>query len=95
MADITHDTDTEAQAQRAFLFHCTASWDRHAITLDLTGGNLPAGTCLTGWVFDREIDVSVSAPLPLPLPPEPVLRGLRSAGYYVWDGHIVPTATTQ
>ena len=33
--------------------------------------------------------------LSLALSPEPVLRGLRHAGFYVWKAPSGPTATTQ
>lgn len=86
---------TDTQVLTAYLFHCTAGAHKHAITLDLTAANLPAATCLTGWVFDGEVRVSAAEPLPFRLAPEPVLRGLRGSGYYVWYSRSAPTATTQ
>ncbi len=80
---------------RAFLFHCMADARRKAISLDLTAANIPAGSCLTGWVFDGEVRVSVQEPLPVAIAPEPVLRGLRSSGYFVWEEGSNPKSTTQ
>ena len=76
---------------KAFLFHCTAAWETHAISLDLTGRNLPPSACLTGWVFEREVMIGSREPLPLPVARDAVLHGLTSAGYYVWHDSRHPT----
>jgi hypothetical protein len=95
MTPTTPSATSEAQPVRAYLFHCTAARETHALTQDLTAANLPAGACLTGWVYDGEVRVSVSEPLPFRLSPEPVLRGLRAQGYFIWHDNHGPSATTQ
>lgn len=95
MTPTSTGTTGGTQPLRAYLFHCTTARETHALTMDLTASNLPAGACLTGWVYDGEVRVSVSEPLPFRLSPEPVLRGLTGQGYYIWHDSHGPSATTQ
>ncbi|RTL71115.1 MAG: hypothetical protein EKK41_11895 [Hyphomicrobiales bacterium] len=95
MTSMTTSAATGSQPIRAYLFHCMGARETHALTLDLTAANLPAGACLMGWIYDGEVRVSVSEPLPFRLSPEPVLRGLRGQGYFIWHDNHGPMATTQ
>lgn len=95
MAPRLPKTRSGEDAQRAFLFRCAGDDELHAISLDSTARNIITRQCLTGWVLEGEIGVGVQDALPLALSPEPVLRGLRHAGFYVWKAPSGPTATTQ
>jgi len=83
------------EAQRAYLFRCEGDAELHAISLDVTARNIKTRQCLTSWVLEGEVVVGVHEALPLALSPEPVLRGLRHAGFYVWKAPSGPHATTQ
>jgi hypothetical protein len=86
---------SDDEAQRAFLFHCAFEADLHAISLDRSGSNIMPGQCPTGWVLDQEVMIGVQDALPVALAPEPVLRGLRNVGFYVWKEGSNPKSTTQ
>lgn len=86
---------SEDEAQKAYLFHCLGDGELHAISLDSSARNITARQCPCGWVLDGEVIVGVQEALPLALDPEPVLRGLRSMGFYVWKAPLAPHATTQ
>ena len=94
MAPETPPTVPEDEAQHAFLFRCADDAKLRAISTDPTARNITTRQCLTGWVAEGEIIVGVQEALPLALNPEPVLRGLRNSGFYVWKAPA-PTATTQ
>ncbi len=85
----------EGDAQRAYLFRCQGDEDLRAISVDPTARNINTRQCVTRWLPEGEIVVGVQEALPLALNPEPVLRGLRNTGYYVWKAPSGPTGTTQ
>ncbi len=66
----------------------------YAITRDKNGNNLPL---LSGdWIFQKEVVLGVQEPLTIGIDPEPVLRGLRSDGYFIWPlKSIEPFGTSQ
>lgn len=66
----------------------------YAVTLDPEGRNLPALNS-GGWAFDREIALGVWEALPVPIAPEPVIRGVRAHGFYVWQDNSNPKGTSQ
>jgi hypothetical protein len=83
-------------AEDAYLFQCGD--DRlYAVTLDSKGDNLPPRTCPSGWKFLQAFPLGIREPLPMSISPEPVIRGIRSVGYYIWrEGYgRDPSATSQ
>lgn len=85
------DSDT------AYLFECDSEERLFAISTDSGGANLPSRTCPAGWRFKMAFQLGMREAMPLAMDPEPVLRGLRSVGYYVWrEGAIRnPSGTSQ
>jgi hypothetical protein len=86
------DTD----AEDAYLFECDCE-PLFAITRDATGSNLPPRSCPQGWRFNSAFALGVREVMPRTINPEPVLRGLRAVGYYIWrEGYVRnPLGTTQ
>jgi len=67
-----------------------------AVSLDPTGSNIPNSGCYEGWQHVMEFPLGVREVIPVAMSPEPILRGIRAYGYYVWsEGVARPTATTQ
>lgn len=77
----------------AYLF-CDPGSGMYAVTLDPDGLNLPPIKS-GGWTFDRKIALGVWEALPVPISPEPVLRGVKAQGYYVWRDKSNPKGTSQ
>jgi hypothetical protein len=64
------------------------------VSLDSHGKNLPV--CDGGWVLRTEFSLGVHEPVPAPIDPEPILRGIRSQGYFVWQARrTLPYGTAQ
>jgi hypothetical protein len=84
----------DQDAIEAYLFRC-AETGRHAVSKDRSGSNLPSTGSVGRWRFVQEVAVGVRDPLPIPGDPEPVLRGLVDAGYYVWPQGTNPHGTSQ
>ena len=77
----------------AHLFRCGPLL---AVSLDPTGSNLPDGKCYEGWKRVADFPLGVREPVPAAMNPEPILRGIRVYGYYVWsEASARPTGTTQ
>ena len=72
----------EFEAAQAYMFELGDS-DLFAVTLDCTGSNLPAGDG-SEWRLRDEFLLGVQDLMPVPLNPEPVLRSIRSKGYFTW-----------
>ena len=67
-----------------------------AISNDPTGKNIPRNACPEGWRLKSEFALGVREPLPVAIDAEPILRGLRRLGYYIWrEGVKNPHGTTQ
>jgi hypothetical protein len=79
----------------AYLFRRREDPSLHAISRDPTGANLPTDGTTGGWVFDGMVALGVREALPLPVNPEPLLRGLMSDGFYVWQDRSNPSGTSQ
>jgi len=83
----------DLDAQPAHLFRCG---DLFAVSLDPTGSNIPRAGCYEQWQHVSEFALGVHEAVPAAMNPEPILRGIRAYGYYVWsDASVRPTATTQ
>jgi hypothetical protein len=83
----------DAEVVQAYLFRCEDN-GLYAVSLDPSGSNLPRNACAEGWHLERAFPLGVQDPVPAAIPPEPILRGLRNTGYYVWrEG--TPYGTTQ
>ena len=70
--------------------------DLFAVSLDPTGANIPRDGCYDGWKYVSELQLGVHEVMPVAMNPEPILRGIRAHGYYVWSASSgSPTGTTQ
>jgi hypothetical protein len=76
---IYRDTD----AIKAYLFHCDDT-GLYAVSLDPSGRNIPRSSCPQGWQLETEFLLGVREPVPASIAPEPIIRGIRNLGYYVW-----------
>lgn len=86
---------TPEDARIAFLFE---RLEPHifAITLDREGANLPASDGFHRWERVAEFPLGVQEVVPTAADPEPILRGLRARGYFIWEaGHTQPFGTSQ
>jgi hypothetical protein len=82
-------------ARPAFLFQCDGS-DLLAVTLEKNGRNLPRKEGDGAWSLVAEFPLGVQEVMPANIDPEPILRGLRADGYFVWaEDHIEPFGTSQ
>ncbi len=80
-------------ATRAYLYF-NSEEPLKAITRDRKGANLP--TLRGSWVFQREVLLGVQEPFEAGIDPEPILRGLRAGGYFIWPAaSIEPFGTSQ
>ena len=73
----------DIDAEDAYFFECACE-PLFAVTLDATGSNLPLRACPCGWRFNWAFALRVREGMPRAIDPEPVLRGLRAVGYYIW-----------
>ena len=58
----------------------------YAVTADRSGLNLPSDGADAPWTFVRSFALGVRHAMPFSQDPEPILRGLETSGYFVWDG---------
>jgi hypothetical protein len=79
-------------AWNAFFFQC-GDEQLFAVSLDKTAGNIPRSTCTQGWLLREEFLLGVQEPVPAPISPEPILRGIRAKGYYIWRNANQPKRT--
>jgi hypothetical protein len=86
----------DVDARAAYLFFCPST-NRYGVTLDKSGSNLPQQGCDAGWQLQAEFPLGIHEALPVPMDPEPVLRGIKSVGYFVWRESPVrnPRGTSQ
>lgn len=74
-------TNDEQQAV-AFLFEENGG-SRRAIARDVIGERLPHAP--RGWSLSRSFLLAVEHVPPVDVEPEPVIRAVRTDGYYCWD----------
>jgi hypothetical protein len=67
--------------RRAYAF---SSGPCRAVTLDQSGSNLPALTDGVAWVLERPFLLGVRNIGLDGISPEPIIRGVLCAGYYLW-----------
>lgn len=63
-----------------------------AVGLEPSGASLPLDVCSGEWRMVREFKLSVQEPVPAAISPEPVIRGIRADGYFVWNAGNVNKA---
>jgi hypothetical protein len=76
------DDDCDSDSQRAFLFE-TDDGKWLGVTTDDKGAALPAGPGQV-WRFRQEFQLGVQHVVPARIDPEPLLRGIKAQGFYVW-----------
>jgi hypothetical protein len=86
-------TYADTETQQAYLFQCDGN-GLFAVSLDRSGANIPRGACVEGWRFRTPSCWASKRSCPRLIDPEPILRGIRAMGYYVWRQGI-PRGTTQ
>ncbi len=68
-----------SDVRTAYLFR---SGDRAAVTLNSRGLDLPSADA--PWIFTRSFTLGVQHAGLLDISPEPIIRGIRIRGHYVW-----------
>mgnify|MGYP007011823267 CR=1 FL=1 len=77
----------------AYLF-VSRSGETFGVSLNADGRDLP--TSEEEWVLRTGFPLGVHDPVPAPIDPEPILRGIRSQGYFIWRvRRTIPFGTTQ
>ena len=84
----------DADATQAYLFQCGDD-GLYAVSDDPSGYNIPTSACMEGWRFKTSFMLGVREVMPVAIAPEPILRGLRDVGYYVWREGSNPHGTAQ
>lgn len=78
----------------AFLFK-SEDGEWLAATLDKDGDPLP-GAREQQWSFIASFRLGVREAVPVNMDPEPILRGVKARGFYLWRAkRILPTGTSQ
>jgi hypothetical protein len=73
------------EAPTAYLFQCRNDSGLYAVSLERNAGNIPLSTAwYAGWKLRRELALGAEGPASTGIDATPILRGLRSAGYYIW-----------
>lgn len=79
---------------RAYLFQCGDN-GLYAVSNDASGVNIPRSACPEGWRVKASFALGVREAIPVAIDPEPILRGVRSVGYYIWREGSNPHGTSQ
>jgi hypothetical protein len=82
---MTPEAATSTEPLTAYLFECANEPELLAVCLDPTGATIPVDACAVAWKLLREFPLAVQAPVPAAISPEPVLRGIRAHGYFIWN----------
>jgi hypothetical protein len=84
----------ENDATRAFLFE-SADGAYLGVTYDIAGVNLPRDKGQQ-WIMQTEFALGVHEAVPATIDPEPILRGLKARGFFVWPAvRTQPFGTSQ
>lgn len=84
----------ENDASRAFLFE-SADGVYLGVSHDRAGANLPRDQGQQ-WIMQTEFELGVHEAVPAAIDPEPILRGLKANGFFVWRADRThPFGTTQ
>jgi hypothetical protein len=75
------ESDPEFGSLPAFFFR---SGDKGAVSLNSQGSNLPPENAEMPWILARQFALGVQDVGLLEIGPEPILRGIRARGFYVW-----------
>jgi len=75
-----------SETRTAYLFHCRGD-HLFAVSHDMTGANIPRTTCTDGWLLRKTFELGVYSEVPASIMPEPIMRGIRNVGYYIWREH--------
>ena len=87
------DTPNPDDARPAYLFR-SVSQQLLAVSLEASGTNLPQ--VADDWTMIQEFPLGVHEVVPADVDPEPILRGVRARGFFIWEaGHILPFGTSQ
>ena len=94
---MTEDKDRSGlddDSRQAFLFK-SASGEFLAVTLQSKGENIP-NFDQQNWVLVTEFALGVHEAVPVDIQPEPILRGIKANGYFVWRAqHVTPFGSNQ
>ena len=84
----------DADFRIAFLFE-SRNGALLGVSLDETGSNLPVER-QDRWTLKTRFRLGVHEALPVAIDPEPILRGLKSRGYFIWPAQrTLPFGTAQ
>ncbi len=75
------DNENELGGRPAFLFE---AGEMAGVTLDSSGANLPELAQGVRWQLARYFTLGVRSPGLQGVNPEPIIRGIRAQGFYVW-----------
>jgi hypothetical protein len=76
---------TGIEAPTGYLFQCKNDAALFAVSLQSNAGNIPPSTAwYGGWRLHSEFALGLDEPAPAEIDMNPVLRGVRTVGYYVW-----------
>lgn len=86
--------DTDIDSQRAYLFETTdGRW--FGVATDAEGTALPTDSG-QNWLLKNEFQLGVQDAVLARIDPEPLIRGIKFAGFYVWPvNRIHPRGTNQ
>lgn len=82
------------ESRPAFLFE-SENREWRAVALDREGTPLPRDGGQS-WTLILSFNLGVHEPVPANIDPEPILRGIRAQGFYLWKTNRVwPAGTNQ
>jgi hypothetical protein len=94
MSDEHIDPELHVDWRPASLFE-TSDGRFLGVCLDRSGAALPR-TNGEIWHFQTEFRLGVREPVPVAIDPEPLLRGIKSDGFFVWPANrTLPMGTAQ
>ena len=78
------------EALTAYLFQCKNDAALFAVSLERNAGNIPLSTVwYGGWRLRGELTLGRDGPALPDVDPIPIMRGVRSVGYYIWRNGLV------